>query len=162
MFFWNSLAFFHDPVDVGSLISGFSACFKSLLNIWKFTVHVNLENFEHYFARVWDECNCTVVWTFFGIFCILGLISINQKYDLCCCGLCIFLSFSAQTMQRVPMKRICANTTFFPVEFTVCGKHCFILLLQCPRLDIFKNVFEIIRAIWIKLVEVMEFQLSYL
>ena len=44
--------FFNDPVDVGSLISGFSACFKSLLNIWKFTVHVNLENFEHYFTSV--------------------------------------------------------------------------------------------------------------
>ena len=145
--------FFYDSMDVGNLISDSSAFSKSSLNIWKFTVCIllkpGLENFKHYFASVWDECNYTVVWTFFGIFCILGLISINQKYDLCCCGLCIFLSFSAQTMQRVPMKRICANTTFFPVEFTVCGKHCFILLLQCPRLDIFKNVFEIIRAIWI-------------
>ena len=27
----------------------------------------SLENFEHYFATVWDECNCAVVWTFFGI-----------------------------------------------------------------------------------------------
>ena len=48
--------FFNNPVDVGSLISGFSACFKSLLNIWKFMVHVllkpDLENFEHYFASV--------------------------------------------------------------------------------------------------------------
>ena len=26
-----------------------------------------LENFEHYFTSVWDECNCAVVWTFFGI-----------------------------------------------------------------------------------------------
>ena len=26
----------------------------------------SLNNFEHYFARMWDECNCTVVWTFFG------------------------------------------------------------------------------------------------
>ena len=26
-----------------------------------------LENFEHYFTRVWDECNCVVVWAFFGI-----------------------------------------------------------------------------------------------
>ena len=25
-----------------------------------------LENFEHYFASVWDECNCVVVWAFFG------------------------------------------------------------------------------------------------
>ena len=41
------------------------------LNIWKFTVHVllkpGLENFEHYFTSVWDECNCVVVWAFFGI-----------------------------------------------------------------------------------------------
>jgi len=30
--------FYHDPVDVGSLISGFSAFSKSSLSIWKFTV----------------------------------------------------------------------------------------------------------------------------
>ena len=44
---------------------------KSSLNICKFLVHVllkpGLENFEHYFASVWDECNCEVVWMFFGI-----------------------------------------------------------------------------------------------
>ena len=63
--------FFDDLADVGNLISGSSAFSKSSLNIWKFTVHLLLklgwENFEHYFARVWDECNCAVVWTFFGI-----------------------------------------------------------------------------------------------
>ena len=46
--------FFYDPVDVGNLISCFSAFSKSSLNIWKFSVHVllkpSLENFEHYFA----------------------------------------------------------------------------------------------------------------
>ena len=26
-----------------------------------------LENFEHYFTSLWDECNCVVVWAFFGI-----------------------------------------------------------------------------------------------
>ena len=64
-------SFFDDPVDAGNLISGSSAFSKSSLNIWKFTVHVllkpGLENFEHFFASVWDECNCAVVWTFFGI-----------------------------------------------------------------------------------------------
>ena len=63
--------FFDDPVDVGNLISGSSAFSKSRLNIWKFTVHVllkpGLEDFEHYFASVCDECNCVVVWAFFGI-----------------------------------------------------------------------------------------------
>ena len=63
--------FFYDPTDAGNLISGSSAFSKTSLNIWKFSVHVllkpSLENFEHYFARVWDEFNCVVVWTFFGI-----------------------------------------------------------------------------------------------
>ena len=63
--------FFDDPTDVGNLISGSSAFSKSSLNIWKFFVHVllkpGLENFEHYFASVWDECNCAVDWAFFGI-----------------------------------------------------------------------------------------------
>ena len=63
--------FYYDPVDAGNLIFGSSALSKSNLNIWKFSVYVLLkallENFEHYFASVWDECNCVVVWTFFGI-----------------------------------------------------------------------------------------------
>ena len=32
--------FFNDPTDVGNLISGSSAFSKSILNIWKFKVHV--------------------------------------------------------------------------------------------------------------------------
>ena len=63
--------FFDDPVDVDNLISGSSAFWKSSLNIWNLIVHIllkpGLENFEHYFTRVWDECNCVVVWAFFGI-----------------------------------------------------------------------------------------------
>jgi len=62
---------FHVPADVGNLISGFSAFSKTSLNIWMCTVHVllkpGLENFEHYFTCLWDECNCVVVWAFFGI-----------------------------------------------------------------------------------------------
>ena len=34
-------------------------------------VHVllkpGLENFEHYFTSMWDECNCVVFWAFFGV-----------------------------------------------------------------------------------------------
>ena len=63
--------FFNDLTDVGNLISGSSGFSKSSLNIWKFLVHVllklGLENFEHYFASMWDKCNYAVVWTFFGI-----------------------------------------------------------------------------------------------
>ena len=63
--------FFDDPMDVDNLISGSSAFSKSSLNIQKFLVHIllkpGLENFKHYFISVWDECNCAVVWAFFGI-----------------------------------------------------------------------------------------------
>ena len=48
--------FFDDPADVGNLIAGSSAFYKTSLNIWKFMVHVllrpSLENFEHYFTSV--------------------------------------------------------------------------------------------------------------
>ena len=63
--------FFNVPTNVGNLISVSSAFSKSSLDIWKCAVHIllklALENFEHYFASVWDECICAVVWTFFGI-----------------------------------------------------------------------------------------------
>ena len=63
--------FFDDPADISNLISSSSAFSKTSLNIWKFSVHrllkPGLENFEHYFTSVRDECNCVVVWTFFGI-----------------------------------------------------------------------------------------------
>ena len=67
--------FFNDPKAVDNLISDSSAFSKSnfycLSKSWKFKIHVrlkpSLENFEHYFVSVWDECNCAVVWTFFGI-----------------------------------------------------------------------------------------------
>ena len=62
--------FFNDLTDFGNLIFGSSGFSKSSLNIWKFTAHVllkpGLENLEHYFASMWDECNCVVVWVFFG------------------------------------------------------------------------------------------------
>ena len=62
--------FSHDPAGVGNLMSGSSAFSKTSLNIREFTVHIllkpGLENFEHYFTSMCNECNCSVVWTFFG------------------------------------------------------------------------------------------------
>ena len=69
--FLELFCFSYDPMDVGNLISGSSAFSKFSLNIWKFLIHVllkpSLENFEHYFVSMWDECNCAVVWAFLGI-----------------------------------------------------------------------------------------------
>ena len=71
MFFLELSCFFHDPADVGNLISGFTAFSKTSFNIRKFMVHLllkpGLENFKHYFTSMWDECNCVVVWALFGI-----------------------------------------------------------------------------------------------
>ena len=74
--------FFNDPEDVGNLISGSSAFSKTSLNISKFMVHIllkpGLENFEHYFGSVWDECNYEVVWAFLS--CIAFLWNWNENW----------------------------------------------------------------------------------
>ena len=89
MFFWNSLAFsmIQWMLAIWSLVP--SAFSKTSLNIWKFTVHVllkpGLENFEHYFASMWTECSCAVVWAFFSI----AFFGIGMKIDLFqSCGHC--------------------------------------------------------------------------
>ena len=58
-------------MDVSNLISGSSAFSKSSWYIWTFSVHIllkpSLKDFEHQLASMWNECNCMVVWIFFGI-----------------------------------------------------------------------------------------------
>ena len=44
-----------------------------------------ISNFEHYFTSMWDECNCSVVWTFFGIALAICMSSLEK---------CLFRSFS--------------------------------------------------------------------
>ena len=65
-----------------------SSFLKHSFYIWKFSVHVllkpSLENFEHYFASVWNKCNCAVVWTFLA----LPVFGIGMKTDLFHCGHC--------------------------------------------------------------------------
>ena len=74
--FLELYCFFDNSVNVGNLISGCSAFSKSSLNIWKFTVHVllksGLEDFEHYFTSMWNECNCAIVIAFFAIAFLWG------------------------------------------------------------------------------------------
>ena len=62
---------------------------KWCLYICKLLVHIllkpSLETFDYYFAIMWNECNCVVVWTFFGIFLLWG----GMKTDLTqSCGSC--------------------------------------------------------------------------
>ena len=70
MFFWNSLAFsmIQQMLAIWSLVPlpflkpAWTPGSSQFIYCWSLS-----ENFEHYFASVWDECNCAVVWTFFGI-----------------------------------------------------------------------------------------------
>ena len=49
-------SFFYNPTDVGNLLYGSFAFFKSSLNIWKLLVNIllkpSLENFKHYFTSM--------------------------------------------------------------------------------------------------------------
>ena len=77
-----------------TLISGSSAFSKSSLNYWKFSVHIPLtscfENFEHYFASMWDECSCAV----FEHSLALPFFRIGMKTDLFQSSKIFFFKFS--------------------------------------------------------------------
>ena len=111
--------FFDDPADVGNLISGSSAFSKTSSNIWKLSVHKllkpGLENFEHYFISIWDECNCAVVWAFFGI---AFLWDWNENWPLKWYIFPFLLSFSlpfsSQLFVRPPQTAILLFCISFP------------------------------------------------
>ena len=67
MSIWNPLAF----SMVQQMLAIWSLPFLDSFYIWKFLVHVllkpSMKDFEHNLASMWNKCNCTVVWTFFGI-----------------------------------------------------------------------------------------------
>ena len=77
--------FFYDPTNVGNLTSVSSAFSKSSLYIWKFSVHILLKlswRILYYLAWMWNEGNCIVVWTFFGI-AILWLWNETELFPYC-------------------------------------------------------------------------------
>ena len=67
MLFWNSLAF----LMIQRMLAIWTLILLPFLKLaWtsgSSRFMYCLENFEHYFTSVWDECNCEVVWAFFGI-----------------------------------------------------------------------------------------------
>ena len=110
--------FFDDPTDVGNLISGSSAFSKSSFNLWKLKVHIllkpGLENFEHYFTSMWDEC---IVQQFEHSLALL-FFGIGMKTDLFqSCGHC-FSKFagilSAAFSQHQSSSRIWNSSTGIP------------------------------------------------
>ena len=73
IFFLESPCFFYDPTNAGNLISDSSNFSKHSLCIWKFSFYIllkpTLKDFEQNLTSMQNKCNCTAVWTFFGIAC---------------------------------------------------------------------------------------------
>ena len=69
MFFWNSLAFsmIQQMLAIWSLVPlpFLEPAWTSGSSWFMYCLKPGLENFEHYFVRVWDDCNCAIVWAFF-------------------------------------------------------------------------------------------------
>ena len=116
MFFLKFFCFFYDLTDVGKFGLWFLCHSKSSLNIWKFSVHVllknGLENFEHYFASTWNECNCVVVWTFFEV-ALLWDWNENWSFPVHCWVLQICWHIECNTF-TVPSFRIWNSSTGIP------------------------------------------------
>ena len=63
--FLELFCFFDDLVDFGNMIAGSSACSKTSLNIWKFTIHVLLKpGLENLLAWKMNElcCSLNILW----------------------------------------------------------------------------------------------------
>ena len=66
----------------------FLCLFYIQLYIWKFLVHILLKlilkDFEHYYASMWNECNCAVLWTFLALpFFGIGMkTNLFQSYEM--------------------------------------------------------------------------------
>ena len=71
------------------MISGSAASLKSSLYICKFSVHTllkpSMNNFEHKLASLWNEHNCTTVWTLFGLNIVCPSLVLEWKLS---CGYC--------------------------------------------------------------------------
>ena len=85
MFFWNSLALLmiQRMLAVWSLVPlpflnpAWTTGSSQFMYCWK----PGLENFEHYFISMWDECNCAVV-QWFECSLALPFFGVGMKTDL--------------------------------------------------------------------------------
>ena len=89
MFFWNSFAFLMIQwmLAIWSLVPlpFLNAAWTSGSSWFTLLLKPGLENFEYYFASVWDECNYVGVWTLLA----LPFFGIGMKTDLFqSCGHC--------------------------------------------------------------------------
>ena len=94
------------PVDVGIwslvLLPFLKPAWASGSSQFYILLKPGLENFEHYFASMWDECNCAVVWAFFSII-PLWVWNENRTFPVLWPLLCFpnLLAYWVQHFQRI-------------------------------------------------------------
>ena len=145
--------FFYDPTDVRNLVSGSSDFSKSNLNIWKFSVYLLLksclENFEHYFANMWAEGNCAVVWTFFWHCLSLGLegkLTFSNPFGL---------------LSKAKIKVVQESIIFDECSSTL--QSWVPIYVVCPRRNIWSNIWDgLCLYLFGKILFNIELQLHYL
>ena len=136
MFFWNSLVF----LMIQQMLAIWPLIPLPFLNpAWtlEILVHIllkpGLENFEHYFASVWDECYCTLVWTFFVIaplwdwnenwlFPVLWPLVLSVKSFVKCCPISwklLFLNIFSVKRRNVICYSVLTRSRI-PVFFKIC------------------------------------------
>ena len=84
MYFWNCLAvsMIQRMLLIWSLVP---LPFQNSAWISGISKFMYLQNFEHYFVSIWDECNCAVIWAFLALL----FFGIGMKTDLFqSCGHC--------------------------------------------------------------------------
>ena len=73
--FPECLCILHDQTKAGNPVSSSSAYSKPSLNTWRCSAQIllkhTLNDFKHNLASTWNDCNSTVVWTFFAIALLL-------------------------------------------------------------------------------------------
>ena len=95
-------------------MSGSSAFSKPSLYIWNFSIHVLLKpsqiDSKHYLTSRWNECNCVVVWTFFGT-ALLWVWNKNWPFQSCghCCVFQVCWNIECNTF-TAPSFRILNNS----------------------------------------------------
>ena len=108
-----------------------------------------LENFEHYFTSMWDECNCAVVWAFFAIaflwdwnenwpFPVLWPLWVFQ---ICWCIECNTLTASSfrtgNSLAGIPSPPLASFVIMLPKQFV---RNCLFLIVS-PTHNVLSYIF---------------------
>ena len=88
--------------------------------------------FEHYFASMWNECNCVVVWTFFGIALLWDW---NENWLFQSCGHCWVFQICWQHFHSIifqDLKQLSWNSHHLHY---LCSQWCFLSPISHSRMS---------------------------